>query len=101
MFWIRQVDISGNVGDVEPEISEAFPVSWSQKRDVIMNLMQMKNPNVDAVIQHPENSSMVASIIGMPEMYIPGDDDRTKQLMEIADLVQSEPIMGPPDPMTG
>jgi hypothetical protein len=99
--WIRKTEISGNVGDVEPEISESFPISWSQKRDVIMNLMQMKDENVSAVIQHPENSGLVASIIGLPEMYIPGDDDRSKQLMEIAELIRTEPQMGPPDPMTG
>lgn len=99
--WIRRAEISGNVGDVEPEISEAFPVSWSQKRDVIMNLMQMKDEDVSAVIRHPENAGLVASIIGVPELYIPGDDDRTKQLMEIAELIMTEPQMGQPDPMTG
>jgi hypothetical protein len=99
--WIRKAEMSGTVGDVEPEISEAFPVSWSQKRDVIMNLMQMKDPDVAAVVRHPENAGLVATIIGVPELYIPGDDDRTKQLMEIAELIKTEPQMGPPDPMTG
>jgi hypothetical protein len=99
--WIRKAEISGTVGDVEPEVSEAFPVSWSQKRDVIMNLMQMKDPAVTAVVTHPENAGLIATIIGVPELYIPGDDDRTKQLMEIAELVMAEPQMGPPDPMTG
>lgn len=99
--WIRQAELSGDVGEVYAEMSEAFPVSWSQKRDVIMNLMQMKDENVTAVITHPENASLVAAIIGVPEMYIPGEDDRNKQLIEIAELILAEPemMMGPTGPM--
>lgn len=92
--WIRQAELGGETGDVEPETSEAFPYSWSQKRDVLMNLMGMKDPAVAAVIAHPENASMVASLVGLPEMYIPGDDDRNKQLYEIAQLIVSSPTPG-------
>jgi hypothetical protein len=95
--WIRQIEMSGEIGEVLPEVGETFPLSWSQKRDVILNLMQMKDPAVSAVIQHPENASLVAEIIGVPELYIPGDDDRAKQLMEIAQMLQAQPTesMGP------
>jgi len=98
--WIRKVELSGDVGDVLPEISEALPVSWTQKRDVLMNLMQMKDPAIAAVLSHPENASMVAALIGLPDLYIPGDDDRNKQLMEIALLITSEPSMGPMGPIS-
>lgn len=96
--WIKQAEVGGNIGEVEPEVGETFPISWSQKRDVIMNLMQMQDPNVTAVITHPENAGLVANIIGVPEMYIPGDDDRSKQLSEIAEMLQAEP-QEVPDPM--
>lgn len=99
--WIRQAEMSGEIGEVEPEVNETFPISWAQKRDVILNLMQMKDANVTAVIVHPENAGLVASIIGVPELYIPGDDDRSKQLMEIAQMIQEQPQEGAPDPMTG
>jgi hypothetical protein len=33
------------------------------KRDVIMNLMQMKDPDVSAVVRHPENAGLVATIM--------------------------------------
>jgi len=89
--WIRQADLSGEIGEVEPEVNETFPISWAQKRDVILNLMQMKDPNVTAVIVHPENAGLIAQIIGVPELYIPGDDDRAKQLMEIAEMLLQQP----------
>jgi hypothetical protein len=96
--WIRQSEMSGETGEVEPEISETFPISWTQKRDVIMNLMQMGSEDINAVIRHPENAGMVASIIGVSGLYIPGDDDRNKQLAEIAELIVAEPQQVPPSP---
>lgn len=98
--WVRRTQMSGEVGDIEPEISETFPISWAQKRDVILQLIGMNNEDIAAVIRHPENAGLIAQIIGVPELYIPGDDDRSKQLMEIALLIRSEPQM-PQMPMPG
>jgi ribosomal protein S27AE len=96
--WIKRAEMQGKVGQVEPDVNEAFPISWSQKRDILMGLIGMKNPLVDMVIGHPENSGVVASTIGFPELYIPGDDARSKQLWEISILVQSAPTpTGIPD----
>jgi hypothetical protein len=98
--WIRKTEMTGKVGQVEPDISEAFPVTWAQQRDLLMNLIGMKNPMVEMVIAHPENAGTVASRIGFPDLYIPGDDDRDKQLEEIGLLTQSEPmVLPPPMPM--
>jgi hypothetical protein len=61
--------------------------------------MQMNNEDIAAVIRHPENASAVAEFLGVPELYIPGDDSRNKQLYEIALLVQEEPTeLGVPGP---
>ena len=90
--WIRQADLQGEVMELEPEVSDAFPISWAQKRDVILNLIQLKDPDIAMVIRHPENASLIASIIGVPELYIPGDDDRNKQLYEIGQLILAEPM---------
>jgi hypothetical protein len=100
--WIRRAELTGKVGQVEPDISEAFPVTWAQQRDVLMNLLGMKNQMVDVVIAHPENAGVVASRIGFPDFYIPGDDDRDKQLEEISQLILAEPMVLPPQmPMGG
>lgn len=98
--WIKKADLAGELSENEPEISEAFPLSWSQKREVILSLIQMKDPDVAEVIRHPENAGLIASLIGLPDLYIPGDDSRTKQLYEIAELVVSEPHEIPPNPMS-
>ena len=97
--WIKRAQMTGKVGQVEPDVSEAFPISWAQKRDIIMNLISMKDPMVDSIISHPENSGTVATIVGFPELYIPGDDARNKQLWEISLLIQAQPTpTGIPDP---
>jgi hypothetical protein len=97
--WVKRSEFSGEVGDVEPEVTETFPVSWTQKRDVILNLIQMQNEDIASVIRHPENASLIAAIIGVPELYIPGDDSRNKQLYEIARMLREEPQEVPADPM--
>lgn len=100
-IWVRKSQLTGNVGLVEAEASESFPISWAQKRDILIQLMQYKDENLNAAIFHPENTSLIARIIGFPELYIPGDEDRTKQLSEIAELLSGEPIPTGMDPMTG
>ena len=98
--WIRKIHLTGKVGEVEPDVNESFPISWAQKRDMILQLFQSGNEDVMTVLRHPENAGLVAMIIGVPELFVPGDDDRNKQLIEIGELIQAEPIM-PPPPMPG
>jgi hypothetical protein len=102
--WIRKSEMTGRVGDVMAETSEQLPITYAQKRDILISLMNMKEPNINAALFHPENSALVAQTIGFPEFYIPGDDDRSKQLNEIMILLTAMPIpqldpmnpMGPP-----
>ncbi len=94
--WIRKIHLTGKVGEVEPDVNESFPISWAQKRDMILQLFQGGNEDVMTVLRHPENAGLIALIIGVPELYIPGDDDRNKQLVEIGEMILSEPIQGPP-----
>lgn len=99
--WIRKADLQGKVGEIEPETSEAFPISWAQKRDVLLQLIQMQDPQIGEILIHPENASFVAELIGLPDLYIPGDDDRNKQLIEIGMMLQAQPSLLGIDPMTG
>jgi hypothetical protein len=92
--WIRQSELSGEIGEVVPEVAEPFPISWTQKRDIIMNLLQLGNEDIAMVMRHPENSGVIASVIGLSELHIPGDDSRNKQLYEINQLINTEPMMG-------
>lgn len=90
-IWIRMNEVDGNVGDVYPESSEQFPVSWAQQREILMQLIQMQNPMIEAVISDPNNRSQVASILGLSNITMPGDQDRMKQLNEISLLIKGEP----------
>lgn len=99
--WIRTTELQGRVGKVEPEVNEAFPISWAQKRDTVLNLIQLKDPQIGEILMHPENRGLVRDLLGFEELYIPGDDARNKQLAEIVLLLQSEPIdSGQLDPMS-
>lgn len=88
---IERIKMDGKVADIECEASENFPLSWAQKGDLIRKLMEMDSEPVNAVLMHPENASMIASYIGVDEIYIPGDADREKQLQEIYLLCQAIP----------
>jgi len=63
---------------------------------MILQLFQGGNEDVMNVLRHPENAGLIALIIGVPELYIPGDDDRNKQLVEIGELILSEPTQTMP-----
>jgi hypothetical protein len=94
-IWIRKIHLTGKVGEVEPDVNESFPISWAQKRDMILQLFQSGNEDVGEVLRHPENAGLIALIIGVPELYIPGDDDRNKQLVEIGEMILAEPVPAP------
>lgn len=84
--WIRKAELTGKVGNVEPDPSEQFPLTWSQKRDLFMSLITMQNPEIGQIMLHPNNSQNTKDALGFPEFYIPGEADRTKQLVELRKL---------------
>jgi len=95
--WIRRADLHGKIGSVEPETNSAFPMSFTQKKDALVKLMEYKDPAVVSVITHPENAGVVAKYLGFPELYIPGDDSRNKQLNEIQDMLEGIQVQVDPD----
>lgn len=90
-IWIKQSEMTGKVGQVEPDVNESFPVAWSQKRDLLLQMIQMQNEDVAKIVMHPENTGFLKETLGVEEVYIPGDDSRNKQLIEIQYLLQAEP----------
>lgn len=110
--WIRKSELAGKIGGATAETSEQFPTSWVQQRGMLLEIMAMQNPYIDHALYDPENVSVVAQLIGIPGIKIPGEMDRDKQLAEIAELVKGvsippepmiDPVTGMPvlDPMTG
>lgn len=94
-IYIKKAELEGKIGDIELEASEQLPITWAQKKDVMMQLMQAGNPLLMQALSAPENIELLKQALGLTEFEIPGDDDRQKQYEEIRLLVTSEPIPSP------
>jgi hypothetical protein len=95
--WIKKAELTGKIGNVEPDANEQFPLTWAQKHDMFMQLVQMNNPIIGQILLHPNNSQNTKDALGFPEFFIPGEDDRTKQLIEIRKLSLVSPEEMQPD----
>jgi hypothetical protein len=93
--FVRKAELQGKIGSVELEASDQLPITWSQQKDVIMQLLQAGNPEVLAAMASPENLPLLARAIGLTDFILPGEDDRQKQYEEIQILVNSEPFPNP------
>jgi hypothetical protein len=62
---------------------------------VLLQLLGSPDPEMQAVLSHPENLALVKRLIGLEELVIPDDESRTKQYREIAQLVAESPVAGP------
>jgi ribosomal protein L37AE/L43A len=87
---VRLADLQGNF-DAYPEANENFPVLWHQMQATFMQLMQSPDQFLQEVAGHPNNLSYVKAMLQIPDVYIPGEDDRTKQEQEIVMLLQGQP----------
>lgn len=90
--WIKRSELSGHIGSVEAETSDQFPTTLVQKRGLLLELLGLQNDQINAAIFHPENLDKITRILGFNEIYVPGEDQRNKQLYEISELAKSEPL---------
>jgi hypothetical protein len=89
----------GEVGNCEPEFSELLPLSSMQIKDTLIQLVGTKDEMLMAMISHPQNNELVKKALGIPELYIPGINDRTKQYREISLLLDAQPQPNPKSPL--
>lgn len=98
--FIRKADLAGRIGKVELEANENLPMTWAQKKDLLMKLFELQNPQILAILNAPENAGLIHEALGLVDWYMPGEDDITKQYEEIQLLLNSEPFPNPqPNPM--
>jgi hypothetical protein len=84
------------------ESNENIPMNWQQQRDIVMELLKAANPELMAIIAHPDNLPFVRRALGLVDLYVPGEDERTAEYDEIAQLLQSKPMIVPQiNEMTG
>lgn len=93
---ITKAELEGHIGSIELEANEALPLTWIQRKDVIIQLMSTNNQQVLEALASPENLPIMQEALGLSDFYLPGEDDRAKQYDEIKQLLESEPIMEPP-----
>ncbi len=96
--FVRKAELQGKIGSIEIEANENLPLTWNQQKDTIMELFGSGNEMIIASLTSPENVPYVKRAIGLVDYIMPGEDDRQKQYEEIELLVNSEPIVIPPDP---
>lgn len=89
---IRLEDLEGKA-HVDSEASSDFPISSQQKRQIMLQFLQMQNDVVNQIFMHPENIKNMSEALGFPDLYIPGEDQRFKQLVEIAQLANIDPTV--------
>jgi len=94
--FVRIAELEGKIGRIELESNENLPITWSQRKDVYMKLLEIQNPLIIEGLTAPENLKNLAEAIGLGDFVIPGQNDVDKQLEEIMILVNSEPIVQPP-----
>lgn len=92
--WLKQAEMTGKIGMVVPEGSEQFPVSWTQQREAVFKLIETQLPEFMQLLSLPENATYIKETLGMRNLFVPGSDDRIKQLREISMLIQQPPIPG-------
>jgi hypothetical protein len=90
--WIRLADLKGNLFSY-PETDEQYPTLWAQQRAVLLQMMSSPDPQIQAILAHPENVAVVKRLIGLEELTIPDEESRTKQYREIAQLVAEKPVV--------
>lgn len=88
---IRQADLAGKIGKVELEANENIPMTYGQRKDVIMQLSQSANPELMSLLAAPENKAFLYDAVGLEDFFVPGEDDRERQLEEIQELLEGVP----------
>lgn len=95
--WIRKSELDGHVGEVEPEGAETFPVSTAQKQQLLLKLIEFNNEFLNAAIFDSQNRNEIADVLSFPELHIPGEDQRLKQMREIKDMMKGEQVQVEPE----
>jgi hypothetical protein len=100
---ISITDLKGNI-QARPEADETYPRMKSQQRAVIQQLFALapNAPEIAEILSEPSNLREIKTTMGLNDLVIPGEDSANKQLREISQLMQAQPIVQQgTDPVTG
>ena len=94
---IKYADLAGQI-IAYPETDEAYPVSASDKREQMFQLLQTGNPAVAGAVTDPENFDYFKAANGLSGLKLPGEAARNKQFREIQGLLGAVPTVQPIPP---
>lgn len=91
--YVRLDDLQGSVR-AYPDVDQGLPVTAPELRQRWMDLMQSAkdNPVIGPVFDDPSNQEQAARALGVPGMVVPGEDQRSKTLQILEQLLKAEPI---------
>ncbi len=89
--FVRKSEMEGKIGRVELEANENLPLTWGQRKDLIMQLLTNPNPMMQQLLAAPENLPLIHEALGLVDLYLPGEDDVIKCYENIKILLNSEP----------
>lgn len=98
---IKKADLEGKLGKVELEASENLPITWTQRRDMVKEMLASPNPQLMQILMDPENLPVLHEALGLIDFTVPGEDDVIQQWDEIRELLNSEPLPNPDFMPTG
>ena len=93
--FIRKAELEGKIGSIELEANENLPMTWAQRKDVVLQMMEANNPSIWQMLSTPENLPLVYEMIGLTDFSVPGLDSRNKQYDEIKTLSMQAPLEVP------
>ena len=82
---------SGRFGLLIPESSVDLPTSYSQKRGTIERMVQLNSDTINQFLFSPENRHVTLRFLGIEELNDLDSAQAVKQLLELEDLLKSEP----------
>lgn len=78
-----------------PEAATDLPVSYSQKRTTLQQMVQLNSDILNEFLFSPENRAITLRYLGLEELTDLDGNETMKQLVEIEQLLKEEPIIGP------
>jgi hypothetical protein len=96
---VRLSDLSGEF-TAYPEVNDTFPRLWHDQQAQFKELMNSQDPVVQAWLGDAANTGYIKSMLGSPQIFIPGADDVKKQKLETSQMLMGQPAMST-DPATG
>lgn len=90
--WIYKEYFKGKFDILIPESAGELPITFSQKRDLINQLVSLNNPEINSFLFSPENLKTVLRYGGFKELISADDIQVNKAYRVISDLLQSIPV---------